>query len=130
MGAERTSVCVIPGYLRFAPMQPVRHSAPSPDPGSLGTLVPGFKPHRPEDLLSLIPRGSTFPLLYDPAASAMIVQTESVRVIHFTPNFWPKENHRRDVLLSMVLLPVPLSFFFQRYVSQHTYLFPHWQQRR
>lgn len=87
-------------------------------------LPPKFKTDEPEDLLSLFPRGSTIPVLYDPDAPEMFIQGETLRVLHFTPNFWRDENRLRIKLLCFVLLPVPLTLAFYRYVSKRAYIFP------
>jgi hypothetical protein len=66
----------------------------------------------------LFPRGSTVPVLYDPGAPEVMIQGESLRVLHFTPSFWRKENRLLVKLLCFVLLPVPLTFALYRYVSK------------
>jgi 4-amino-4-deoxy-L-arabinose transferase-like glycosyltransferase len=81
-------------------------------------LPPGFKSERTDDLLSLFPLGSTVPVLYHPDAPEIMIQGEALRVLHFTPDFWRKENRLRTKLLCFVLLPVPLTVAFYRYAKK------------
>ena len=87
-------------------------------------LPPTLKPECPEDLLTLFPRGSTISVLYNPSAPEMLIQGETLRVFHFTQNFWHKENRLLIKFLCFVLLPVPFTFALYRYLSRRSYLFP------
>jgi hypothetical protein len=82
------------------------------------TLPATFKSDKAEDLLSLFPRGSAIPVLYDPDAPEMIIQGETLRVLHLTPDFWSRENRLRIKYLCFVLLPVPLTLAFYRFVGK------------
>lgn len=97
----------------------------------LPEFPPTFKPTRAEDLLTLFPRGSTIPVLYHPGASETIVQGETLRVFHFTPGFWPREDRLRIKLICWVLLPVPLALALYRYLNKRAYVLPNirWPNR-
>ena len=90
---------------------------------------PGFDRSAAEDLLAAFPRGTRLPVLYDPNAPEMLIQGESLRVRHFTPEFWQKEARLRIFFLCLFLLPVPLTVAFYRYVRVRDYVIPrfHWR---
>jgi hypothetical protein len=68
-----------------------------------------FKLLSAADLLSLYPHGSTIEVLYNPRETETIIQGETLRVLHFTPDFWRREEHYLNKLLCFVLLPLPLA---------------------
>jgi hypothetical protein len=67
-----------------------------------------------EELLTLYPRGTTLPVLFDPEALDVLIQNESLRVVHFTPDFWSKEARLRYTFLCLVILPVPIAIGIHR----------------
>lgn len=78
----------------------------------------GFESKRSDDLLALFPLGSTVPVLYRRGAPEIMIQGEALRVFHFTPDFWSRENRLLVKLLCFVLLPVPLTVAFYRYARK------------
>ncbi len=83
-------------------------------------LPPGVEPGNAEEILTIYPRASSISVLYNPAAPEILIQGETLRVLHFTPDFWSKENRLCVKLLCFVLLPVPITVGIYRYVSRRT----------
>lgn len=81
-------------------------------------LPAGFQRGTPNDLLALYPRESIIPVLYDPDAPEILVQGETWRVLHWTPDFWQEEQRLRYKYLCFVLLPVPLTLLFYRWLGK------------
>ena len=73
------------------------------------TLPRGLRPRNKEDLLSLFPKGTTLPVLYNPGASDVTIQGETLRVISSSPNVWQEEAWTCLWLGRQVLIPVPLT---------------------
>lgn len=66
-------------------------------------------PHSAAELLVRFPKGTRLDVLYNPKATSMLVQDESLRVVLASPDFWPEEERLRIKLGVRVLLPVPLA---------------------
>jgi hypothetical protein len=60
-------------------------------------------------VLRKYPKGSQIEVLYNPQATEMIVQSESLRAIQAAPGFWQEEARLRNKLAFRVLVPVPLT---------------------
>lgn len=88
--------------------------------GTINGKVESVRPDYPStvqtdaDLLALYPPGTTVPVLFDPDAWDALIQGESLRVVHFTPDYWSKEARLRFQLLCLVILPVPLAIGIHR----------------
>ncbi len=69
----------------------------------------GQRPRNQEEVLARFPKGTKIDVFYNPDATEMIVQDETLRVIEATPNFWQEEARRQRSLGQRVLVPVPLA---------------------
>ena len=69
----------------------------------------GFDVESREDLLFLYPVGSRISVLYNPDETETIIQDETLRVLHYFPGFWEKEERLRNQLFRVVAIPVPLA---------------------
>jgi hypothetical protein len=65
-----------------------------------------------EDLLSLYPAGTKLNVLYNPRETETIIQGETLRVLHYFPGFWEKEERLRSQLFRVVAIPAPLALCF------------------
>jgi hypothetical protein len=88
-------------------------------------LVPRLRgapfPRTADDLLSRYPKGTKIEVFYNPDATDMLVQGESLRVLAATPDFWQEEARLRHRLGLRVLVPVPLAlaiYLVVRYVNR------------
>lgn len=72
----------------------------------------GFDVESREDLLSLYPVGSKINVFYNPNETGTIIQDETLRVLHYFPGFWEKEERLRSQLFRIVVIPVPLALCF------------------
>lgn len=78
-------------------------------------------PRSAGDLIARYPRGTRIEVLYNPDATEMIVQDESLRVLTASPDFWQEEARLRHRLGLRVLVPVPLTlavYLAVRYVNR------------
>ena len=76
---------------------------------------------RSEELRRRYPQGTSIPVLYNPQATRMIVQSESLRLLDGTPGVWEREKKLRRRLGMFVLLPVPTTlavYLATRYVNR------------
>ena len=74
-----------------------------------------------KDLIARYPKGTTIEVLYNPDATEILVQGESLRVLAATPDFWQQEARLRHRLGLRVLVPVPLAltiYLAVRYVNR------------
>jgi hypothetical protein len=72
-------------------------------------FLPKFNPESADELLTIYPRGSQIDVLYNAHETETIIQGETLRVLHYTPNFWREQERLRNKLLCFVLLPTPLA---------------------
>lgn len=79
--------------------------------GQAERLVPWFsdlpRPRSLADLSVLFPPGTNLPVLHNPNATTSLIQGESLRVLHATPDLWEREDRLRRRLAPYVLVPVP-----------------------
>ena len=73
------------------------------------TFSDRFSPKNAGDLLAVYPPGSHIPVLYNSQETTIIIQGETLRVLHFTSDFWREEERYRHKLMIFVFLPVPLA---------------------
>jgi len=53
------------------------------------------------------PPGTNLPVLHNTNATTSLIQGESLRVLHATPDLWEREDRLRRRLAPYVLVPVP-----------------------
>ena len=74
------------------------------------------------------PKGTKIEVIYNPNATDMLVQGESLRVLVASSNFWQEEARLRRRLGLRVLVPVPLAlaiYLTVRYANRrHARLHP------
>lgn len=71
------------------------------------TLGAASTPQSAADLAALYPQGTRLEVLYNPNATTSLIQGESLRVLHATPDLWEREDRLRRRLAPYVLVPVP-----------------------
>jgi hypothetical protein len=76
-------------------------------------LVPDLdrapSPRSADELALRYPKGTKISVLYNPAATAALIQGESLRVIDAPPDFWKREASRRLFFGPLTLGPIPLA---------------------
>lgn len=74
-----------------------------------------------DDLLRRYPKGTNIPVLYNSNATKTLVQSESLRVMEATHDFWEKEARLRLRFALYIFLPVPLTlslYLWMRYTNR------------